>query len=130
MSRTKAAIKAPSGPAAQAQIAQGHTPRRRPNPVNRIFPKPTRLTWEQIKNLPGPTPVASIDPKHQPRPYTPNRSYSAGMTVLHRTRMRPLPADHPARKMPRPDVMRRVYIRGLRAQGITVIDEAKTKAAA
>jgi hypothetical protein len=122
--RTKAATKAPSGPIAQIQH---HGSRRRPNPINRTFPPSKPLTWDEIKAIKGPVAVASTDPKHQPQKRT-GRSFSAGMTVLHRTRLKPLPAGHPARQMPRPDVLRRQLIRGLRAQGVEVIDEAKAAA--
>jgi len=110
LKRTKAAIEAPSGPIAQT------------------FEPPKRLTWAEIKAIKGPVGAPSTDPKHQPKPRT-GRSFSAGSTDLHRTRVRPLPTGHPGRELPRPDVLRRQLIRKLRAQGVTVVDEAKKAAA-
>lgn len=82
--RTKAATKAPSGPDAR-------DPRLKGDPAK----KAARLAARRVG-------VPSTEPRHQPKP-SPGRSYSAGMTVVHRTRMKPLPAGHPARQMPRPD---------------------------
>lgn len=114
--RTKAAGKAPRSPKAPSwhELVQ-------PGPKADPAKKAARAANRRVGTL-------STEPKHQPTP-SPGRSYSAGMTVLHRSRLRPLPAGHPARQMPRPDVLRRQLIRGLRAQGVEVIDEAKKAAA-
>lgn len=113
--RTKAATVAPRSPKAPSwhELVK-------PGPKGDPAKKAARQAARRVG-------VPSTEPQHQPKPRT-GRTYSAGMTVLHRTRMRPLPAGHPARLQPRPDVLRRQLIRGLRAQGIEVIDEAKPAA--
>lgn len=114
--RTKAASKAPSGP----QVRDWHE-LVQAGPKGDPAKKAARLEAKRVG-------VRSTSAQHQPKP-SPGRSFSAGMTVLHNTRVKPLPAGHPARNMPRPDVLRRQLIRGLRAAGVDVIDEAKKAAA-
>lgn len=53
-------------------------------------------------------------------------SANTGRLVTHSRK--PLPAGHPARNMPRPDVMRRRLIRDLRARNVEFIDGAKAAA--